>query len=376
MVKILIVVGTRPNFIKITQFKKVNAALGNPFDIKIVHTGQHYDDKMAAVFFEQFELEPDFWLEIPAGSPNNQMAEIMLRLERVMLEYQPSLVMVPGDVNSTFAAALTCNKMNVKIAHIESGLRSRDRSMPEEINRILTDEITDYFYITEQSGYDNLLKEGKKKEQIFFVGNTMIDTLVAFEDKIKQDNVLNKLKLTPKEYVLMTMHRPATVDHHEGLNRLIDIIEFVCRTYSVVFPIHPRTMHRLEKFGLKERISSLKKLILTEPLDYFSFQKLTADCKLVLTDSGGIQEETTFRQVPCLTLRANTERPSTVTLGSNELIPFDLEIIRGKIEMIKNGTYKKGNIPPYWDGAATRRILESCRIIFAEELKKANTFTI
>ena len=213
MVKILIVVGTRPNFIKITQFKKVNAALGNPFDIKIVHTGQHYDDKMANVFFEQFELEPDFWLEIPAGSPNNQMAEIMLRLEKVILEFEPSLVMVPGDVNSTFAAALTCNKMNVKIAHIESGLRSYDRTMPEEINSILTDEITDYFFITEQSGYDILLKDGKKKEQLFFVGNTMIDTLVAFENKIKKDTVLEKLGLKPKEYVLMTMHRPATVDY-------------------------------------------------------------------------------------------------------------------------------------------------------------------
>jgi UDP-N-acetylglucosamine 2-epimerase (non-hydrolysing) len=374
--KILIVVGTRPNFIKITQFKKVNAALGNPFDIKIVHTGQHYDDKMAAVFFEQFELTPDFWLEIPPGSPNNQMAEIMLRLEKVILDFKPSLVMVPGDVNSTFAAALTCNKMNIKIAHIESGLRSYDRTMPEEINRILTDEITDYFFITEQSGYDNLLKEGKKKEQIFFVGNTMIDTLVAFENKITKNDVLQKYGLKAKEYVLMTMHRPATVDHHEGLSKLIDIIEFVCKSYSVVFPIHPRTMQRLDKFGLKDRISSLKKLILTEPLDYFSFQKLTADCKMVLTDSGGIQEETTYRQVPCLTLRANTERPSTVIIGSNELIPFDLDIIRNKIETIKMGTYKKGNIPPFWDGNSTKRIIETCMSIFADDLKKANIFTV
>ncbi|HKR04267.1 MAG TPA: UDP-N-acetylglucosamine 2-epimerase (non-hydrolyzing), partial [Bacteroidia bacterium] len=267
-------------------------------------------------------------------------------------------------------------KMNIKIAHIESGLRSLDRTMPEEINRILTDEITDYFFITEQSGYDNLLKEGKKQEQLFFVGNTMIDTLVAFADKIRKNNVLVKYELDPKEYVLMTMHRPATVDHHEGLSKLIDIIEFVCQSYKVVFPIHPRTLHRLEKFGLKERISSLKKLILTEPLDYFSFQKLTADCKMVLTDSGGIQEETTFRQVPCLTLRANTERPSTVTIGSNELIPFDLEVILKKIETIKNGTYKKGNVPPYWDGNSTKRILEACQDIFSDDLKKANTFTL
>lgn len=375
MVKILIVVGTRPNFIKVTQFKKVNTLLGNPFDIKIVHTGQHYDDKMAAVFFEQFELTPDFWLNIPAGSPNNQMAEIMLRLEKVISEFAPSLVMVVGDVNSTFAAALTCNKMNIKIAHIESGLRSNDRTMPEEINRILTDEITDYFFITEQSGYDNLLAEGKKREQLFFVGNTMIDTLVAFEHKIKQDTILEKYKLKPQEFVLMTMHRPATVDHQQGLSKLIEIIEFVCQSYSVVFPIHPRTMHKLENFGLKEKINSLQKLILTEPLDYFSFQKLTANCKLILTDSGGIQEESTFRKIPCLTLRANTERPSTVTIGTNELIPFDLKIIREKIESIKNGSYKKGEIPPQWDGNSTKRILEACQQLFAHELKKDKEYT-
>jgi UDP-N-acetylglucosamine 2-epimerase (non-hydrolysing) len=376
MVKILIVVGTRPNFIKITQFKKVNESLGNPFDIKIVHTGQHYDDKMAAIFFEQFELTPDFWLNIPSGAPNTQMAEVMLRLEKVIAEYEPSLVMVVGDVNSTFAAALTCNKMNVKLAHIESGLRSRDRSMPEEINRLLTDEITDYFFVTEQSGYDNLLIEGKTKNQIFFVGNTMIDTLVAFENKIQKDNVLEKLNLKSKEFVLMTMHRPATVDHYEGLNKLIDIIDFVCQSYSVVFPIHPRTMQKLEKFGLKEKIVSLKKLILTEPLDYFSFQRLTAECKLVLTDSGGIQEETTFRRIPCLTLRANTERPSTVTIGTNELIPFDLDIIREKINAIKKDRYKKGNIPPFWDGNSTKRILESCQQIFSEKLKKTDSYSL
>lgn len=373
MIKLLIVVGTRPNFIKVTQFKKVNALSDHPFDIKIVHTGQHYDDKMAAVFFEQFELVPDFWLNIPSGSPNLQMAEIMLRLEKIMEDYKPALVMVVGDVNSTFAAALTCNKMNIKIAHIESGLRSRDRTMPEEINRILTDEITDYFFVTEQSGYDNLLEEGKKREQLFFTGNTMIDTLVAFEDKIRQSDIMKKLKLTSGEFVLMTMHRPATVDHKEGLNKLLDIIAFVTETYHVVFPIHPRTMQKIQSFGLEEKIHSLDKLILTDPLDYFSFQKLTAECKLVLTDSGGIQEETTFRQIPCLTLRANTERPSTVTLGTNELIPFDLEVIRQKIEAIKSGKYKRGVIPPFWDGAATKRILEACHLLLDHQIKETNS---
>lgn len=224
---ILIVVGTRPNFIKVTQFKHANKELGHPFDIKIVHTGQHYDDKMAAVFFEQFGLEPDFFLNIPPVSANTQMAEVMIRLEKVIADYKPALVMVVGDVNSTFAAAFTAYKMNCKVAHIESGLRSFDRSMPEEINRLLTDEITDYFFVTEQSGMDNLLNEGKKPEQLFFVGNTMIDTLVAFDNKIAKNQILTDLGLVKKEFVLMTMHRPATVDFEEGLNKLLDINDCV-----------------------------------------------------------------------------------------------------------------------------------------------------
>jgi UDP-N-acetylglucosamine 2-epimerase (non-hydrolysing) len=376
MCKILIVVGTRPNFIKVTQFKKENVRLGSPFEIKIVHTGQHYDDKMADVFFRQFELTPDYFLHIPAESANTQMAEIMIRLEKVLKEYQPSLVMVVGDVNSTFAAALTANKTGFRIAHIESGLRSFDRSMPEEINRILTDEITDYYFITEQSGIDHLTAEHKSPENMFFVGNTMIDTLVAFEDKISKDPVLENYKIRPGEYALMTMHRPATVDFHEGLLKLIEIIEFITRDIHLVFPIHPRTTAKLEQFSLIERIQSNDKLILTEPLDYFSFQKLTAGCRFVITDSGGIQEETTFRRVPCLTLRPNTERPSTITIGTNELVTFDVETVKAKIDSINQGTYKKGEVPPLWDGYATRRILEECMKLFEGELLKRSTYSI
>lgn len=376
MCKLLIVVGTRPNFIKVTQFKKVNARLGEPFEIKIVHTGQHYDDKMADVFFRQFELTPDYFLNIPADSANTQMAEIMIRLEKVLKEYQPALVMVVGDVNSTFAAALTANKTGYKIAHIESGLRSFDRTMPEEINRILTDEITDYYFVTEQSGIDHLLEEKKSKDSIFFVGNTMIDTLVAFEDKIKKDQVLDNYKIRPREFALMTMHRPATVDFKEGLMKLIEIIEFITKEMHLVFPIHPRTTQKLEQFGLTERIRSNKKLILTEPLDYFSFQKLTAECKFVITDSGGIQEETTFRRIPCLTLRPNTERPSTITIGTNELVTFDVETVKSRIEAINNGTFKKGDIPPYWDGNSTQRILEVCMKLFEGELLKRSSYSI
>lgn len=376
MCKILIVVGTRPNFIKVTQFKKVNEQLGNPFDIKIVHTGQHYDDKMADVFFRQFELTPDYFLNIPADSANTQMAEIMLRLEKVIKEFSPSLIMVVGDVNSTFAAAITANKMGVKIAHIESGLRSNDRTMPEEINRLLTDEITDYFFVTEQSGIDHLTQEKKSPENIFFVGNTMIDTLVAFEEKIKQDTILNKLGISKNNFALMTMHRPATVDFKEGLTKLIDIIDFITESMHLVFPIHPRTTSKLESFGMMDRIHSNKKLILSEPLDYFSFQKLTSDCKFVITDSGGIQEETTFRRIPCLTLRPNTERPSTITIGTNELVPFDVAVVKQKIELIQQNKHKKGAIPPFWDGDSTKRILEKCMQLFSNELNQKSIFSI
>jgi UDP-N-acetylglucosamine 2-epimerase (non-hydrolysing) len=370
MKKILIVVGTRPNFIKITQFKKVNAAMGNPFDIKILHTGQHYDSKMADVFFEQFEMEPDIWLNIPPASANTQMAEIMLRLEKVILEENPDLLMVPGDVNSTFAAALTANKMGIKIAHIESGLRSSDRTMPEEFNRILTDEITDYFFVTEESGKRHLLAEGKNPNKILFVGNTMIDTLVAFDNKIEESDILQKLNLAPKKFVLMTMHRPATVDNKEGLEKLLKIIEFINKTDSLVFPIHPRTLNKLSEFGLMERVKQNEKIILTEPLDYFAFQKLTANCSYVITDSGGIQEETTFRRIPCLTLRPNTERPSTVDVGTNELVPFDITLVEGKIQEIKTGKYKKGAIPPMWDGKSTNRILDNCAKILGINLSE------
>ena len=358
--RILIVVGTRPNFIKITQFKKVNQQMGNPFDIKIVHTGQHYDDKMAAIFFQQFELEPDYFLNIPQASANSQMAEIMLRLENVIIDYKPALVMAVGDVNSTFAAAFTAHKLGIQVAHIESGLRSYDRGMPEEINRLLTDEISDYYFITEQSGLDNLIKEGRSKDKLHFVGNTMIDTLVAFNHKIEESKILDEYHLISQKFVLMTMHRPATVDFEEGLTKLLDIIEYVNKNYKLVFPIHPRTLGKLQQFGLMERVKANDKIILTEPLDYFAFQKLTAHCRFVITDSGGIQEETTFRRVPCLTLRPNTERPSTVTIGTNELVPFDIETVQNKINSIIEGTYKKGDIPPMWDGKSTERILQKC----------------
>lgn len=361
MKKILTVVGTRPNFIKVTQFNRWMNLPDAGIQHKIVHTGQHYDDKMSKVFFEQFQLTPDFWLNVESGTPNTQMAKIMMGLESVMADYNPDLVMVVGDVNSTFAAALTANKMGIKIAHIESGLRSFDRTMPEEINRLLTDEICDYFFVTEPSGIEHLQKEGKNPANIFYVGNTMIDTMVAFQSEIHASPVLTDLGVQPQGFVLMTMHRPATVDSKEGLQKLFETIRLITKSHDLVFPIHPRTLNNIKKLGLEAEFQSLQRVILMPPLDYFAFQKLVASCKYVITDSGGIQEETTFCQIPCITLRPNTERPITVTMGSNTLAPFDLEIIQSLISDIDTGKYKKGAVPAFWDGKATERIAEVVR---------------
>ncbi len=361
--KIFILIGTRPNFIKVTQFKK-EAAKFPGLEVKLIHTGQHYDEKLADVFFEQFSLQPDFFLHISASSANNQIAEIMISFEKLIISEKPDLILVVGDVNSTLAGAISANKSGIKLGHIESGLRSFDKSMPEEFNRIIADHLSDYFFVTEQSGYDNLIREGKSPENIFFVGNTMIDTLVAFDEEVQKNSILKQLDLIAGEFVLMTMHRPATVDSSNSLNKLMELIEMICHNYKLVFPVHPRTINKLKEFGLYERVKNINGLILTDALDYFSFQKLIVDCKLILTDSGGIQEESTFRQKPCLTLRPNTERPSTVEIGTNTLVPFDLEIIKTLIGQIKDGTYKRGSIPPLWNGNATERIVK----ILAEEI--------
>ncbi|MBX2980716.1 MAG: UDP-N-acetylglucosamine 2-epimerase (non-hydrolyzing) [Flavobacteriales bacterium] len=355
MKRLLVVVGTRPNFIKVTRFKQVAVALGN-WEVHLVHTGQHFDDRMSTVFFEQFGLVPDHWLGIPQGSPNSQMAHIMLALEPVVAKVQPRAMVVVGDVNSTLAAALTANKMGIPVAHLESGLRSSDRSMPEEINRILTDRITDLFLVTEPSGEENLLAEGVAPGAIHFTGNTMIDTLVAFDDRIAADPILDELGLQEGRHVLMTIHRPATVDHADQLEKLVSLIELVAKHHAIVFPVHPRTTANLARFGLADRLAAIPGLHLTGPMDYFAFQRLVATCAFVLTDSGGIQEETTFRQVPCLTLRPNTERPVTITEGTNELVTFDLNALQEAIDRITQGRYKQGRIPHLWDGRATERV--------------------
>ena len=358
MKRIAIVVGTRPNFIKVTQFPAELRKYADKVEFKLIHTGQHFDEKMSKVFFQQFKMEPDVYLNVE-GPADAQMENTKAALEKAFLDYKPDLVVVVGDVNSTAWAAVTAFKLKIKLAHVESGLRSFDMTMPEELNRILTDKIADHLFVTEQSGVDNLLKEGKPREKIFFVGNTMIDTMMAFRQEIDASEVLKKLSLESQKFVLMTMHRPATVDSLDGLTLLIALIDAVTEKYKVVFPVHPRTILKLRDFRLREKITANRNLVITEPLDYFSFQKLIKECKFILTDSGGIQEESTFLQVPCLTLRPNTERPSTVTIGTNELIPFTLPEIQTKIREIEDGKYKKGGIPPLWDGKATERIVEA-----------------
>lgn len=362
---ITIIIGTRPNFIKVTQFKKHAEKFG--VSITIIHTGQHYDKNMSTVFFEQFGLVPDKFFTLENRTQLAQIGEIMTKLEKEFTQNRPDLVLVPGDVNSTFAAGFVANRMGIPLGHIESGLRSFDRDMPEEINRILTDEITDLYFITEPSGEKHLLEEGKKAEKIHYVGNTMIDTLVAFEDKIQQCSVMEDYELIAGEFFLVTIHRPSNVDNEEGLKKVNRILHTISEKTKCVFPIHPRTKKMLENYGLFEELASSPNIIFTEPMDYFQFQKLIADCKAILTDIGGIQEEATFRQKPCITLRNNTERPVTLDIGTNVLCKLSVKEVTGHIEKIEAGDWPKGQIPHYWDGKATQRILQAISEKFAKQ---------
>lgn len=362
--KILIIVGTRPNFIKVTRFKELINAYPQ-LQVEIVHTGQHWDRNMSEVFFEEFGLKPDYMLSASSNSVVDQFSSMMSKLSELILEIgKPDLMMVPGDVNSTLASALVANKMGIPLAHLESGLRSFDRAMPEEINRLLTDEISDYFFVTEQSGLDHLAEE-KKHGEVFFVGNTMIDTLVHFEGQIAESQILDTLEIRKKPFILVTLHRPSNVDSPEGQAKIMRLFTELSEKYTIVFPIHPRTRKNFEAADNVSQWLENGNLHLLDPLGYFDFQSLVKHADLILTDSGGIQEESTYRQVPCLTLRENTERPSTVVLGTNTLVPFDEKVILGYIDEIHAGTYKKGEIPPLWDGKATERILDAISKILA-----------
>jgi UDP-N-acetylglucosamine 2-epimerase (non-hydrolysing) len=357
MRKILIVVGTRPNYMKISQFKKLQKSYPN-CDVKIIHTGQHYDEKLAQVFFKELEIFPDHILDLKSRTPISQMAEIMVGVEKyITTAFKPDIVLVPGDVNSSVAAALAANKLEIPVGHIESGLRSNDLTMPEEHNRKIIDEIASVFFVTEPSGLSNLKVENKQGA-IHHVGNTMIDTIVAFTEQIDKSPILQELEVKEGMYAILTLHRPANVDSKEGLLNLLSVISHVCKKIKVVLSIHPRTQEKFKTFDLENQLSQIKNLIVCPPLPYFSFQKLIKNCLFVLTDSGGIQEETTFYGVTCLTLRDNTERPSTIMEGSNVLIGTNPKNAIIEIDKMLNGDVKKGERPAFWDGQSTNRILK------------------
>ncbi len=323
----------------------------------ICHTGQHFDDAMSKVFFDELKMpKPEFYLGVGGGSHASQTARIMLELEKVLEAERPDLVIVPGDVNSTLAAALTASKMCIPVAHVEAGLRSFDRTMPEEINRVVADEVSDYLFVTEHSGIRNLRDEGVDEDRIYFVGNTMIDTLDAHYELIEACDVTDRMKLKKEEYIVATFHRPTNVDDKENLEALMDCLSRLASERKVVFPVHPRTRKNLEAYGLAG--SMHKNLILTPPMGYIDFLSLMRYAELVITDSGGIQEETTYMNVQCITVRKNTERPVTIDVGTNHLVGTDLEKVERVARDVLSGITKPGRIPELWDGKAAKRIAE------------------
>ncbi len=330
----------------------------------LLHTGQHYDEKMSKIFFEELELpKPDIYLGVGSGSHAEQTAKIMIEFEKVLCKEVPDLVIVVGDVNSTLACSIVAAKLLVPVAHVEAGLRSYDRTMPEEINRLVTDSVSDLLFVSEPSGIYNLMKEGVPDEKVFFVGNVMIDSLVAHIDKANNSKILEQLNLTPKAYTLVTLHRPSNVDEKSSLEKILRIFEAISKKSKIVFPIHPRTKKMLEQFGLMEKVSGID-VQLIEPQGYIEFLKLMKEAKLVITDSGGVQEETTVLQVPCLTMRENTERPITIEVGTNLLVGTDeSEVIQAAMNVL-NGKVKKGLIPEKWDGRAAERIVAHLDEIF------------
>jgi UDP-N-acetylglucosamine 2-epimerase (non-hydrolysing) len=357
-VKIVNVVGARPNLMKVAPLMEAFAARPG-IEALLVHTGQHYDANMSDLFFRQLGIpEPDLNLEVGSASHAVQTAEIMKSFEPVLLERRPDAVLVVGDVNSTIACGLVAVKLGVALVHVEAGLRSFDRSMPEEINRVLTDAISDQLFCTEASGVANLRREGVAEERIHLVGNVMIDTLMKHRERAEASGILRELGLEPGGYAVLTLHRPANVDEPGTLGAILSALEVVARDQPLVFPAHPRTREKLRAFGLEPRLARLPGLRLIDPAGYLDFLKLMASARVVLTDSGGIQEETTILRVPCLTLRENTERPVTVELGTNQLVGRDPERIVAAYRKLMDGGAPPGRLPPGWDGRAAGRIVE------------------
>jgi len=367
--RVLNVVGTRPNFIKIASVMEAMRR-SSALQPLLVHTGQHYDERMSQLFFRDLGIpEPDLNLGVAAGSHAEQTGRIMIEFEKVLLRERPDLVLVVGDVNSTLACALTAAKLQIPVAHVEAGLRSFDRTMPEEINRLLTDRISDYLFVSERSGVDNLRREGVEEEKIFFVGNVMIDTLLRNRERAAQSTILGDLGLVPREYLVLTLHRPSNVDKPETLRGILEALREIQAEWPILFPVHPRTRSRLAELGLTEdptpplpagregALAAMPNLRLIEPLGYLDFLQLMAEARVVLTDSGGIQEETTVLGVPCVTLRENTERPVTLTEGTNVLAGTDPARI---VEETKKAAQaeRMARQPALWDGKAAERIVK------------------
>ena len=367
--KILNVVGARPNFIKIAPIMAACANFEGVCPV-LVHTGQHYDEKMSDLFFRQLGIpKPDFNLGVGGGSHAVNTAETMKAFEPICLAEKPDAVLVVGDVNSTIACGLVAVKLGIKLIHVEAGLRSFDRGMPEEINRVLTDSISDMLFCTEQAGVDNLRKEGVPDEKVHLVGNVMIDTLRRNREKAAQSTILQQLDLSPRGFATLTLHRPSNVDNEVIFGGILDALDVVQRDMPIVFPLHPRTRNNLETLGLGGRVKAMRNLRIVDPLGYLDFMKLLSESRIVLTDSGGIQEETTILQVPCLTLRENTERPVTAEIGSNQIVGTRAASIIAAYRSVMAGDGPPCGTPPLWDGRAAERIVE----IIVRELRMGET---
>ena len=356
MVRVLSVAGARPNFVKVAALHRAFAA--HPaLDPRLVHTGQHYDRRLSDVFFEQLGLpEPAHHLGVGSGTHGEQTAAVLVGMERVLEAERPDVMVVVGDVNSTLAAALAATKTHVPVAHVEAGLRSGDRAMPEEINRLATDAVCDVLYASEEAAVEALRREGHPVERVCFAGNVMIDTLDRQRAAAAATRAAERRGLERGGYVLVTMHRPATVDDPERLATLVDVVARAARGGAVVWPVHPRTRARLEAEGLDARLGDLPGVHLSEPVGYLDFLDLQANAAAVVTDSGGIQEETTVLGVPCLTLRPSTERPATVRYGTNRLVALDPDAVGAALDEVRAGRWPQGERPPLWDGHAAERI--------------------
>jgi len=355
---ITIVAGARPNFMKIAPIiEAIKQKKSEAFNInfRLIHTGQHYDKNLSDTFFDELNIPfPDTNLNVKSGTQAEQTAAIMIGFEKELIQNPCDLVLVVGDVTSTMACTIVAKKANIKVAHVEAGIRSGDMKMPEEINRIVTDSLTDYFFTTSTYANKNLLQLGVSKKQIFFVGNVMIDTLRKNESRLRQPLLWNQLQLKPKAYLVITLHRPSNVDEEIQLKRLITQIVTLGKDYSIIFPVHPRTKKLLIDLNL-----SFNNLHYVEPLGYLEFNYLVENAFAVLTDSGGITEETTVMNVPCITLRENTERPETCEIGTNVLVGNDSNKISNAFKILLSRKWKQGQIPELWDGNAAKRIINN-----------------